>query len=271
MEGSAKRRKVGTVGGATTKARRRKVGPRRRIPVRARDFGLMAQRATNARMRAVANTRTAGFLGLEKKFYDTAISASSIAASTDATGGALDPATVACLSAPAQGDTEQSRDGKRIVIKSVQVHGIVTTDRAELAGDPCPPLTVFVALVQDTQTNASVINSGDVFKNLGATTVTGVVPLRNLLYASRFKVLKSQTFQLDPPTLSHVAADSFSVNGVGQTFNWYLPCEIPVNFNSVTAAGYSGVVDNSLHVIAYCTSTLFSPRLQYNARIRFMG
>jgi len=273
MEGPSKRAKAGyTKGGPST--RRRPTARRgRRVPARARAFAPMFARATASRARALAtlNTRTAGFLGLEKKFYDTGLTLTGFVAPTDCVGGMLDPSATSMISTPAVGTSEQNREGKRIVIKSIQITGQVSTVASELAGNPPGPTLVFVALVQDTQTNANQMNSQDCFKNIAGSTNVAANPVRNLLYASRFKVLKAQVFDLSAQTLSHTAADSFSVASTAAPFNWYLPCEIPVNFNSGTTAAVANVIDNSLHIVGFATTTVFSPSIAYNARIRFMG
>lgn len=113
------------------------------------------------------NLRTAGYVGIEKKFYDTGYNAA-IVAPTDATGGEADPATVLTVSAPAQGDGEQNRDGKKIVAKYLEIKGTVRA-AATINQTVGPQRTqVFVAVVLDTQTNAAQLNSEDVFKNQNA-------------------------------------------------------------------------------------------------------
>jgi len=222
-------------------------------------------------VRMLANSSTAGFLGLEKKFYDTYLTATALAASVDATGGMIDPSATSMISTPAQGDTEQSRDGKRIVIKSCQVNGFVYTGELELQAGPPASTKVLVALVLDTQSNAAQCTSDLIFKNSTASATGAVSPLRNLLYAARFKVLKSEVLDLDTLTTSHVVADAFAMPGKGVAFNWYLPMELPVNFNAGTTSTIANVIDNSLHMVAYTTSTALAPKITYNARIRFMG
>jgi len=54
---------------------------------------------------------------------------------------------VACLSAPAQGDGDQNRDGKKIVIKSVQVKGQVSIPPEEGTVDLPGQCKVYVAVV----------------------------------------------------------------------------------------------------------------------------
>lgn len=232
--------------------------------------GTVARRA-----RALLNRRTAGFLGLEKKFFDTAVALVAVPAPTDATGGEFDPtalpAATLCLSAPAQGDGEQNRDGKRIVIKSVQVKGVCRVPPAELQAAPPTSTKVFVALVLDTQTNGAQLNSEDVFKNLSAEAAQNTDLTRNLLFGSRFKILKSGVFDVTPASMSHFAVDSFSYSGIACEFDWFVPLELPVNFNAGTTAVIANVVDNSLHMIAFSTNATLGPTIGYNARIRFMG
>jgi len=220
---------------------------------------------------AIANTQTAGFLGIETKFYDTTLSAATIAAATDATGGEYDPSATSMISTPAQGDSEQQRDGKKILIKNVQIKGIVVRPQTEDAVAPPGGDNVFIALVQDMQSNGAQMNSEDCFKNLAATAAGATVPLRNLLYSERFRILKSEMLNMDVPSVSAEGDNLHSSVGVTKCFEWFIPFTdgLPVNFNAGTTASIANVVDNSLHVIAY--SNLGVCTLTYNARIRFQG
>lgn len=226
---------------------------------------------TRRRALAIANTRTAGFLGLEKKFYDTTLAPTALNAPTDASAGEFDPSSTSMISTPAVGDGEQNRDGKRIVIKSVQVTGHLHTAGVEATTAPSAQCRAFVALVLDTQTNGAQLNSEDVFKNLSADATLATCPIRNLLFASRFRVLKSLEVDLTPPSLASSALNDFSWNSVSQEFDWFIPMDLPVNFNAGTTASVANVIDNSLHIIAYCTNGVSTPVISYNARIRFMG
>jgi len=226
--------------------------------------------AKRAALRALANQRVAGFLGIETKFYDTMLVDRAILAPTDASGGEADPSATSMISTPAQGDTEQNRDGKKIVIKNVQVKGSVQKQTIELGANPPGGQTVFVALVLDTQSNGAQMNSEDCFKNTTADTGSAPNVMRNLLFSSRFRVLKSQIFHLDVP-ISHFAVDSFSSPGIRREFDWFIPLNLNVNFNAGTTASIANVIDNSLHMICYTNSTNGTPLLNYNARIRFQG
>jgi len=225
-----------------------------------------------AAARMVANAATMGFLGIEKKFYDTAKADTAIAANTDLTGGEYDPSSTSMLSTPTQGDGEQQRDGKRIVIDSVIIKGHVVLPATEAAADPYEATKVFVAIVLDTQTNAAQMSSEDCFKSLAASSRMNCEPLKNLLSGSRFRILKSQGFDVTPNTLTGtITTGPYAHYGVQREFDWYIPFKggLPVNFNAGTTASVANVVDNSVHVIAFATAT--GAYLGYNARIRFQG
>lgn len=238
--------------------------------VQAKTYGTKVKRAA----RAMLNSTTQGFLGIEKKFYDTFLAPTNLGASTDATGGEYDPSATSMISTPAVGDGEQNRDGKRITIKSCQVKGFVDLTGATANGT-IPQLAnckVFVALVLDTQSNAAQMNSEDCFKTMTGDARNNVNMLRNLLYAERFRVLKSEVIDLTPNTLTGTAANTYSFSGVSKCFEWFIPLDLVVNFNAGSTSSIANVVDNSLHIIAYATSGApTQPTISYNARIRFLA
>jgi len=222
--------------------------------------------------RAMLNSGTAGFLGLEKKFFDTAVASTNIASAAAMTGGEYDPTAlpgaVACLSAMAQGDGEQNRDGRKAVIKSCLVKGRLSRPAVEAGSAPGPPCTIFLALVLDTQTNGLQLNSEDVYKNLAATATGSTIPIRNLAFGDRFKILRTETIRMDEEAAGGVT-DSNAACGLAKCFEWYVPMDLQVNFNSGTTAVIANVIDNSIHVIAF--ASLAGATIEYNARVRFLG
>lgn len=220
--------------------------------------------------RAVANAVTMGFIGIEKKFLDTAKSLTVVAGAGALTGGEYDPSSgcTGCLSCPAQGDTEQARDGKRFVIDSLVLKGyVVDPESASEAAHAASK--IFVAVILDTQTNGAQLNSEDVFKNLLGTADGVVNPMKNLLFGKRFRILKSQVWDLTPTGVT--AAGLTAADAVRREFDWYIPFKggLPVNTNAGTTADVANVADNSLHVVSF--STLGTAYIAYNARIRFQG
>lgn len=220
----------------------------------------------NARLRR-ANYSYAGLLGVEHKFFDTSALNRSLVAPTDASGAEVDPTTLNCISVPAQGDGEQDHDGKKIIIDKIQIDGIVNcaSQTAQTASDP--PSLVYIALVQDTQTNGAQLSSENVFTNTAASSLTAASPQRNMSYLPRFKVLAVRRLRLT------TTPNAFDGTQAGDTKTWriYLNCNIPVTFTTATTSVITAVTDNSLHIVAYTSSTTLAPTLSYNSRIRFRG
>lgn len=240
-------------------------------------LALTSQRANliNAKrsaLRQIANSATAGFLGIEKKFLDTAKAETTVASVAALTGGEYDPSVgcTGCLSCPAQGDTEQSRDGKRIVIDSLIIKGYLdNVASANVAAYDSQK--VFVAIILDTQSNGVQFSSEDVFKNLLNIADSAVSPTKNLLFGSRFRILKSQLYDVTP--IGITAAGAIAHTGTRRDFDWYIPFKggLPVNMNAGTTADVANVIDNSVHVCAFASNPNNVVKIAYNARIRFQG
>lgn len=241
---------------------------------RAQAQARVSRASARFRSATAAPARRRAAMGVETKFFDTAVAAVTVAATAALTGGEYDPtalpAACLCLSSPGQGDDAQSRDGRKISIKNVQVKGTILRGASEDAVNPPQGEKVFVALVLDTQTNGAQLNSEDVYKNLAADASGTVAPLRNLLTGGdRFRILKSEMFDMDCPSVSVEADNLHSTAGVSATFDWFLEMkDLPVHFNSTTNV-VGNVVDNSIHVVAFSIAGLCT--LAYNARIRFVG
>lgn len=249
-------------GGSASQARARLAGARRRRLFRRPPY--------IRKYRGLAlNTRTAGFLGVEHKFYDTAYPDFAITTTTDCSGGVVNPSATSLMTTPAVGDSEQNRDGRKIVIESIHVKGNISRDTAQSTG-VLSPGRVFLALVLDTQTNAAAMLSQDCFKALQATTNAAVDCHRNLLFGSRFKVLKILKWT---PNLTNYGwnGTTVNINGIQKTFEFHVkfPRGLHVNFNAGTTASVASVIDNSIHMVAFATSTAYN--LEYGARIRFQG
>lgn len=222
------------------------------------------------------NYRTGGLLSIENKFLDTYSDGTAIPAPADCSGGEMQPAggCTGCLSAPAQGDSPSQRDGKKIVITSLFLTGNIAYTVATDKGDPVVAPTVFVALVLDTQTNATTINSEDVFTNPNTVTVVNSFPLRNMSNTTRFRVLKHKTIRPDTVFTSTDGTNTCSNEANGRPFILSWTGTLPVSFGTGTTANVSNVVDNSLHIVAFATATApnaLAPTLYYNCRIRFQG
>jgi len=219
------------------------------------------QAAARARLRK-RNIRTAGFLGIEKKFYDKTFSGEIGVAVANAVS---DPAANAsCLNAVEQGDGESQRDGRKIVIKSVQVRGDIRGQIEQNQDDVNKAKVVRILLVQDRQTNGAQMTGTQMLT--GATNVEHAY--YNLQYSQRFKVLYDKTFVLQCNTVGTDGANTNSVGFSAASFKIFRNVNIPVTFTS-TAENIANIADNSLHMLALSSET--NVDLAYESRIRFVG
>lgn len=225
--------------------------------------------SSSGRRRLGKNRRTGGFLGIEKKFYDTSFSAAAMSAATDATGGEYDPVTALCLNVPAVGDGEQNRDGKQIIGKYIEIKGRLNLPVAANQTAAPEQSQAMVAIVLDTQSNGAQAQSESVFKNLGATANLAPLSLRNLEYAKRFRILKQELFIFPAPQMSYDGTN-IEVGGQSRDFTWYIPLgNMQINFNSGTTSAISALNDKSIHVMGYTSNAAVT--IAYNARFRFIG
>jgi len=228
------------------------------------------RRRRSMQMQAAINPRVGGFLGIEKKFFDTFLATTVIVNPTDCAGGELDPATISCLNGVAQGDGESNRDGKNYLIKSLHWFGrVVTNTQTNKTGGWVPP-SVFIAIILDTQTNGAQFNSEDVYTNPAGSSANNSCLQRNLQYSSRFRVLKTFKVDFNQQTLSY---DGTNMEGCGMSKS--IECHLD-NLNiKVQCTGTTGVVsnitDNSLHVLGFSTNGTETVNLTYTSRIRFVG
>lgn len=218
------------------------------------------------------NLRSGGFVGIEKKFYDTFLAATAIASSTDCSGGEYDPATVQCLNGPQQGSGESQRDGKQIHVSNVSVKGIVTVAvQANVTSTDVAP-TIMIALVQDMQTNSAQLRSEDVFENPSGQAYLTPMSFRNLEFVTRFKVLKTVTIDMEQ---MEPVYDGTNIEVSGRTtkfeiHHYFGRDGMDTQFKDGNE-GCTSIVNNSLHIIAFTSSTTLAPQISYNSRIRYRG
>ncbi len=208
---------------------------------------------------------------VENKFLDMARTSIALTEPSNATGGEVSPATLLCLNSMAQGDTASSRDGHVIVMTSIHITGNIKQapiDSVAIAEEE--PFGVLY-LVMDTQTNGVQLNSEDVFHNEAATALCAANPVRDLTFGKRFIILKKFRFNFSGRGVyvHDLAATTVNRIGVSIPFEIHRKFKIPVRFNDGSAT-VASIVDNSLHLICYCTGQN-QTTLNYNARLRFVG
>lgn len=233
------------------------------------------RKSVAAEVKRVLNGRTGGFVGLEKKFFDSGFNGA-LSANGTAIDGEKDPTTLLCLNCPAQGDGESQRDGRQISMQSINVKGVVqiAAQADQTAGDQVPD--IFIALVLDKQTNGVQLDSEDVFDNPASATALAAQPFRNLEYSQRFRVLKTvKVSAQDLAGAIQPVFDGTNIEQQGAQIPFSMYCKLngmKVNFISgQTTSVIAAIADNSLHIVAYASNTSMAPVLTYSSRLRFVG
>lgn len=221
----------------------------------------------SARMRYLRaqNARIGGMLGAEKKHFDDEIH--DISLTSGWAGGELDPADNKCIFAPIQGSDATERDGNRVVVTDIDVNGRITQAVVTGQNNTTNSERAVIALVCDTQTNATQLNAEDVYTDAGG----GVeLPHRVLQYYGRFKVLAFAEVAIQPVVGAPVtdAGNTVCTSYCDGRFRLKWKGRIPVNF--VADGGtVADTRDNSFHVIGVGTATTM--QCHYNSRVRFYG
>lgn len=225
------------------------------------------------KFRGLKNYRGAG---IETKYFDSTLAAAAVpgAPNTTAwTGMELNPATVLCLNAPTQGTGASNREGRFITMESLQFNGLLTiaAQADQTAADNLPVVKVWI--VMDQQTNAGTatgLDSENVYNNPAATTFGGIVPLRNMLYSKRYKVLRE--IEVEPKTLP-ISYDGTNMEqeGLATAFSCFINLKgIKTEFTA-NAGTVADISTNGLFVLAAASGTGTAPTITYNARLRFRG
>jgi len=207
----------------------------------------------------------------ERKYYDTNLDDGVITAITTSWAGTeLDPATVNCLSAPAQGTDIDECIGREYAIVAMKVKGYVyvpsqtnqtITDNASL---------VRILLVRDKQTNGVQLNAEDV---IASTTGAepGISMFQSAVTLGRFDVCKDKFISLQNPTIAY---DGTNIEQSGMVRPFKMNCKfrkpIVVHRNGTATAGVAQIVDNSFHIIAAASGVNLAPTLSYQARCVFI-
>lgn len=182
--------------------------------------------------------RTAGFYGryhgpdAEMKFLDTAL-----AFNFDNTA----EVPVDCLNVIIQNDTQNGRDGRKVVVNSIQLKGAILFSPGAAATNS---VNIFLYLMQDTQCNgAAPTASGDTGIMTGTNLATAY---HNLSNGTRFKTLKRWKLSLNP-----AAGATTALNSVSRYIEGYLKCNIPIEYDASAATGaLTTVRSNNLFLLA---------------------
>jgi len=226
-------------------------GPYAYNPVMRRAGKRYARRRTYGR---TGRTRRAGFYGrfgtgrgrraqIEKKFLDTTLNPT-----VDLTAE-----NVGQLTLIPQGATQSQRVGYKCVLKSIQWRCVYNLPAGATGND-----TVYMYIVQDTQTNGAAAATTDVWTTAFASSM-----LRNIQNGDRFKILAKEKVDLNAN--AGVAA---AFDGDIKCTEGFLKLNIPLVFNGATGA-ITEHRSNSISVFLGSTASDDVITTTLNFRIRY--
>ncbi len=204
--------------------------------------------------------------GIERKFFDTHRTVNSLSTSWAAISPST-PASILCISAPAQGTEENEHLGRTFFINSIFVRATVRMSAVDL-GAIRDDVDWRVLLVWDMQTNGTVITAADVIDETGA--VDDVIAYRNLQNSSRFIVLGDtgrRVFKTPNIATGNAATFNQPETRFQFSFNKTFTKPIKVRTDGVTAV-VGSITDNSFALIGI-TSVSSSVGISYETRMRF--
>lgn len=210
----------------------------------------------------------------EPKYFDQTFNGN-IAYDANFVGCEVNPAAIGTLTACATGDSHNNRDGKKIILTQIEVKGVVhnPSESPLTSANFDNPTTVFVAMILDTQTNGVETQAENVFMT-SITTALHKIPIRNLLYGGRFRVLKFKRIQFNNPVTVQVdatiAAGTHARYGQLKYFKMFKKLRLPVQFNGDNN-DVANVVDNNISLIAWQNNSGSAPALSYHVRTRWIG
>lgn len=219
-------------------------------------------------MRSTSTRLQQAMKSVEYKYLDKSKPATIL--SSLITAGMQDPATVLCLNGVSQGDTYESRDGRKYTITGCHIRGVFYRQNRNAQTEPGDSNFVTYALVLDTQTNKAQAASDSIFSSPGSSALC----FQNLQNTQRFKVLHKAT--VDVPAGAPVYKGTVgAVDLGGSTVPFTIDRKLNITVNtSGTTGNVTDITDNSLHFVAFAHSsgaTGSSIEMSYVSRVRFVG
>lgn len=190
------------------------------------------------------------FSSTELKFADTLLNDADLD----------DDGQISLLNGLTTGTSAVQRIGRKIVIRSIEVHGQFRAAPAAVV-----PVGIKLMIILDKQANG-VAPTLDMILERSGDSYSPVSP-RNLANRDRFQCLKQYTTTLGA---------SYGGAGIGQDysrrFDIYLRTNIPVIYNDGTTATVADISSNALYLVAcsgIATGNASVPQIIFYARIRF--
>jgi len=180
---------------------------------------------------------------------------------------------------PGLGDGLNARNDRRVLVRSWHVKGSLQVLPIDNGTKIPEGISVFIALVQDKQTNGAQCSAADVYINASGSQNLLMCLQRNPLRGSRFDVIRSEIVDMKPidfEVLDILTPDQTASVGQWAHFEFFMPLDCEVNFMG-NAGTIADIVDNSWHVIAFRTphnavlAEKYAPvRIVFTSRFRYI-
>jgi len=218
----------------------------------------------------------------ELKYYDTFVDFTSPGTSASFADSNITASAGASkvIFNPGQGDSPTSRDGNRILVKSLHIKGSVRLGAIDDGTLIPQPRRIFIAIVRDCITNGASSTGFDVWVNPSGAQHQLMNVHRNLLFGPRYAILRQCQIDMTPTdfeVLTITVPDQTATTGRLECFDFFIPLDDLVVFKA--NAGVIADVDNIsywVHAFEYpfgAGAGIICPLMEinYSSRVRFIS
>jgi len=165
--------------------------------------------------------------------------------------------------------------GAKYKIKKIRVRGMLTNTVGSDQADVPIPNAVRIALVQDTRPNGAQAQGEDIFTDMGnANQCTFSFQAMGAGQGGRFRILKDETFMLQPAVAATDGANTNSQNRDGAlfSFTWKpkVPLEVLLKANSATPT-VASLSSCNIFLVAHAGSATPAAQIASCARCYYLG
>lgn len=192
------------------------------------------------------NSRIGGFLGQEVKFFDTQHNDT---IHNEIDNANINPLTVDCLNAMKVGAGEQERQGRKILMKRLEMHFSVRRMSQIIDQYPLSYANqIRVVVYMDTQANKAGAAPLSIFNDNG---LNQGLETKNMEYNRRFVILSDKHMEM--PWLTHARGTVAPANvWTIKSANWKLDIPLNVVTDFAGSAGtIANITDNAIRVLAW--------------------
>lgn len=230
--------------------------PKRKMPVYTRSQ-LMTARPAKYRSKSMKSSRAAG--RGEKKVID--INTTSYAIENTGTQLQL-------LNGVAPGTNDNNRIGRRISLKSLQIHGLIGITDSTTSAASCARMII----VYDKQPNAAAPTFANIIQsqNIAGTTASDIYAMVNLDNRDRFEIIRDKWFNFG--FVDNTATQAVATSPSSHVINEFIKLgNRETTFNAGTAGTIADITSGSLYCFligAAVNSSGVTGQLAF--RVRFM-